>query len=347
MAVTVPPGCSCSVFRGNNILDSANRVESSQSDEEPEDTYFAELMLAWSPNWLWSDAPAMVSILSAYCDDAASQNPCTAVTIAGALADPLVWIQFSYEWKKLTDEWGIEFWHMAEFERRVPPFDWDADVRHFRLNKLLDLIEKYELPLFGTSVESEAFNRAVSRMSAGHWGGPFGLAAEMTLVMQAKQAREYLARIDATVAYFFEHGVSGWGQIEKAFNSLIGDPRWRLQTIGRVPKKVPGAQVADIVAYEWNKEFMRENGHANSPPKKRYPMERLERNQHFRAHVLEDTMALMSENIDYGMTKAILEAVLEGKRKASARIAQGGPRRDRINLPPEIQAIVDKFRPNG
>lgn len=266
----------------------------------------------------------LVVILAAYCDESLNADR-SIVSIGGAFAEPLDWLHFSSKWQRYLDDWGLDFFHMADFERGQPPYDWPPDVRHDRLNKLLDLINTHGLAIFNSSVPREWFDRLASPTAKRHWKGIFGLAAQTVFITVGKYAGPYLASRDATLTYFFERGIEGWGQIEFQFNYVAeNQPELRFQTIVPVPKKgFPPVQAADLIVYECNKEFAREMGHPGAPPKMRYPMERLNKNAILRSYPQEGTIHKMSDAIDQGMREAQIRMMLMGKKSLNMRLTYG------------------------
>lgn len=85
-----------------------------------------------------------VLMLWAYFDESGHHCPQTGhlkkLTVGGCIAPFGAWETLSAEWATATIRMGIPMFHMADFERRTPPFDWPNTLRNERLNSLLGLI---------------------------------------------------------------------------------------------------------------------------------------------------------------------------------------------------------------
>jgi hypothetical protein len=309
-------------------------------------SYVAELFLAILAGNSLAKRHGVV-ILSAYCDESANHDR-SLVSIGGAFGHPLDWIQFSAEWQKLLDEWDIPFFHMADFEAHQPPYDWPPDVHRDRLNKLLTLIRRYNFALFGSSIPREWFETCASLTSQQHWQGILGFLAQIVFITVGNAARPFLEKNDATIAYFFERGVEGWGHIEQQFNYIADrdyqESRWHLQTITRVPKiGFPPVQAADLIVYEMNKEMARQFELPGAPPRKRYPITFLEAvNPFVWSHPSQKVIRHMSEAVETGVYEAYLKRVLSGKRKAIAEIVFGSKYK-----PKTLQQIFEEIARDG
>lgn len=258
----------------------------------------------------------MAVILSAYCDDSGTHESSRVVAVGGVLAEPDVWDAFSVEWAALLKKWRIPYFRMSSFESKTGVCaGWSKRKSRNRLNKLLALFDKYRLVSFGCSVPKDLYEQIVSPIAKAHYGGPYGLAAQLCFASVANGFRDGLAALDATVAYFFERGAKGWGPIERTFNANVGNPRWFLETITQVDKaKVPAVQAADIVAYELAKELPRFLGWPGGPSQMRYPLDRIWENPNYCYCLGPEILRSMSNDIDKATIEIHARAIAEGRK---------------------------------
>lgn len=63
-------------------------------------------------------------MLSAFFDESGIHAPdgrLIKLTIGGCLSDKASWDRLSEDWAKAIDAWGLDLFHMADFEARKPP----------------------------------------------------------------------------------------------------------------------------------------------------------------------------------------------------------------------------------
>jgi Protein of unknown function (DUF3800) len=244
--------------------------------------------------------------LYGYFDESGTHKGSAALALAGFVGKADDWGAFSYEWGAALAEWGIDYFHMAPFESRLREYkDWTNEQRQDRLNHLLALIAKYTVASVGVVIpladydaiftedelppppnvewlapgiagpgapwpgdapphEPEPIPGAIRRKS----GGPYGLAASVLFRDIAEHV--YGLSDDPYVAYTFEAGAEGVGQVVKVFQDNYRDEDTRrdlrLDSIHFEDKrKFPPLQAADILAYELYKHLPRQLGTEQRP----------------------------------------------------------------------------------
>jgi hypothetical protein len=212
-------------------------------------------------------------ILSAFCDESGTHPNSKVVAVGGFLAEADKWDDFAKEWAPLVATWDLPYFHMTSFANQTGAYaTWTEHTRRQRLNLLLDVIDKYLPVRFGVAFPRAAFNRVVPEHVQQHCGGPYGLAAQLCFHVVNELWGESLRALEASVAYFFEKGAEGAGQIIRAFNRNQKIPSLLLESLDFVAK-IPEVQPADMLAYEMQKHLPVELGWRSG--EMRYPLRRL------------------------------------------------------------------------
>jgi hypothetical protein len=197
-----------------------------------------------------------VLTLHGYFDESGTHCGSRAVSVAGYLSTADRWLDFEKEWKQALCEYGLcpGYFHMTDFvARRGIYADWTDDERRDRLAKLICIINRNTLASVGFALPMRDYYSSFSQAAKRYTGGAYGLAA-VSCFMDASRAiqPEYAA---ARIAYVFERGVKGRGQVMKVFDqawdSLELREKHRLLSLKYEDKRdlVP-LQAADILAYE-------------------------------------------------------------------------------------------------
>ncbi len=248
----------------------------------------------------------------AYFDESGTHKGSPAFSVGGFLARADEWAAFTVAWEDALAEWGLPFFHMADFENRRPGYDWPDDVRRERISKLLGLIERHTLGSVGTVLPVAEYDVVfpkdeppeepnTQQFVPGIWtpwsqepgepepevslrpgdcrrksGGPYGLAAIATMFQVAEIVRPL--RGDPHVAYVFEQGAVGAGQIHKVFDDMYRHDGTRvsnrlLSIAFKDKAEFPPLQAADLLAYELSKHLPRQLGIETRPT--RYTLKQL------------------------------------------------------------------------
>jgi Protein of unknown function (DUF3800) len=210
-------------------------------------------------------------IFDAYFDESGTHQGADALTVAGYVSTPERWIVFEQEWNAALSEYGLDHFHMTKFVNRAPAYkDWTDIERRKRYARLVGIIERNTVASVGTVIPRKLFDSIMSEKAKRICGGPYGLAVSATFIFLARLVKE--RRPDGCVAYVFESGVAGYGEILKVLVENEQDPStkefFRLLSFRFENKRqlVP-LQAADILAYELYKHYPRQEGTIVLPPR--------------------------------------------------------------------------------
>jgi hypothetical protein len=234
----------------------------------------------------------------AYFDESGTHKGSRALSVAGFLARADEWGAFTVEWEDALAEWGLPFFHMVDFENRRKGYDWPEEVRRARISRLLAIIDRHVLGSVGIGISLGDYDAVfpegevpegpnIRELAPGIWapgsqepgepepptprpgdlrrksGGPYGLAATAAALDVTKLIKGLTG--DPHVAYVFEAGAVGAGQILKIFQDILADESTRRET--RVlsitfedKRQFPQLQAADLLAYELHKHLPRQLG---------------------------------------------------------------------------------------
>lgn len=236
----------------------------------------------------------MARLYAAYFDESGTNPESRVMGVAGFISDVLNWDRFSEEWEEALIDFGLKdspgYFHMTDFESpfATPYKDWPKDVRHERLEKLLEIIAKYEFSSVGCLIPKDSFESIVEPFSKALCGGPYGLAAMDCF----HRLESTLIDVDGRIEYWFEDGATGKGELLTVYNRQKAYGRrnqsnLRMVSLAFQDKRLkPPLQAADILIYELVKEFPRQMGWEKRFPI-RYPLERLGKGLH-QWHYLDD-----------------------------------------------------------
>ena len=238
--------------------------------------YIANAMVLAFPQSLEWEQSYMLT-LRGYFDESGTHTASETVVVAGFLASASDWVEFSGRWQMALNDFGIPFFHMADFANRVPPYDvWTEPVRKTRLARLLSIINKCAATSLATVVHRQEFEDIIPEKAREICGDAYGLAAIVCWMEIREMIREM--DVDAWGSYVFEGGARGAGTILKIFQHNVNDPvqkeRLRLLSLRFEPKRefLP-LQAADILAYEVYKDAARQQGLVLRP--RRFPLAEL------------------------------------------------------------------------
>ena len=109
-------------------------------------------MLRWQARFL--RAPKYnVRMFKAYFDRSELGSPADVVAVSGYLGAEEHWNEFQPAWSRVLSEFGVEIFHMVEFENRLGAFtNWDQDRRTALLGQLIDLIANHTFVAIGAAM---------------------------------------------------------------------------------------------------------------------------------------------------------------------------------------------------
>jgi hypothetical protein len=163
----------------------------------------------------------------------------------------------------VLDEWGLECFHMTDFANRVRLYEsWSDQERRFRLARLIAIINRHTLASIAIVVPVKSYNSIFSAEGKRFVGGPYGVAANACFMDVAKVVEpDYPS---ARIAYIFEAGAQGAGEVQKVFGWNFNNPenkeRFKLLSLKFAGKEFVPLQAADILAYELGKHLPRQLG---------------------------------------------------------------------------------------
>ena len=195
-----------------------------------------------------------VAEFTAYFDESGTHEGSEAVAVAGYLSTPELWEKFEVEWREALGDFGIEFFHMTDFAARRQQFaGWPEEKRRACLSRLVDITNRHVIASAGTVIPVSDYQAVFSKKADHFVGGPYGVAAMVCFSEMAKMFK--LIGVHGQVAYVFESGAQGSGQVQKAFTWLEQDPgskaQYRLLSLSFQNKRqFCPLQAADILAYE-------------------------------------------------------------------------------------------------
>lgn len=216
-----------------------------------------------------------IAVLWAYFDESGAHGAggiLRRLTLGCAVAPFENWQALEPLWNDvLADAELPNGFHMADFEARVPPYDWDEPKRRDVLGRFLALASQYVPTFLGYNdlprdLPSVKDLRGVYRSNL------------IKFLETVERERDYVFKNEDVTVVFAVHKNISAESIGRAFDRLqptLG-PKVHLGGFAS-PEQLPPLQVADLIAYE----FSRTSREAR-PEQERYPLRYLaSRAQHF------------------------------------------------------------------
>jgi Protein of unknown function (DUF3800) len=185
------------------------------------------------------------------------------LTLGGSIAKSETWEIVSDKWNRVLHDFGIEVFHMTDFETNQEQFKgWDKtpERRKALLNALLDLC-------------CEHLHFHVGLVSTHPHPRPFEQTYRLNIVDSILMARSKIVSLERSPfsLVYAKHPQFSFAKLEEEFIN-IGQNDPRVSTCAaQDPVNVPPLQVADIVAYEISRRY-------RDTIRRRYPWERLRSN---------------------------------------------------------------------
>jgi len=165
-----------------------------------------------------------ILILHGYFDESGTHAEANALSVAGYLSTPERWLEFEKDWKVALDDYGLEFFHMADFANGAPPYsDWEPHEKVERFVRLVSIINTHAVLSIGNSFIVPRYRAIISPAARRALGGPYGLAANCCIMAAAEFLRENNPP-DARLRYTFESGAEGIGGVLENFQYLSRVP---------------------------------------------------------------------------------------------------------------------------
>ena len=206
-------------------------------------------------------------MLKAYLDRGAKPGGGRVMCMAGALFWPFHYERFLHEWQPFLDGWSADAFHSTDIYNGVKPFDWkrpdgtvdlERRAQHLRDSRRIpELIAPHVRKLLVVTFNEDEFEAVAPEA----WRRRFGNVHRVAAQMMAQSIGFWAQRSDheGDIAYFYE---TGDGDDEHVHNGLLGVYRKEKQRtharmastpIGVDKGKARGLEVADFVAWQWNK----------------------------------------------------------------------------------------------
>src|SRR6266851_600122 len=188
------------------------------------------------------------------------------LALGGGIAPLSAWEALSLDWAGTLESFAIPAFHMTDFEARAKSFQgWSEDRRRALLSGLLDIAVKY-VPLFFGTVDKGDKPGFRARHHA-------NLAKTITTIWSASQNSN-----EPITVVFAAHEEISAELMGRAFDFWNKDGDLTFDGFAN-PLRVCPLQVADIVAYEFNRA-----ARSVRPAQTRYPLERLKKRHCFLLH---------------------------------------------------------------
>lgn len=269
-----------SEMTGNNILDT---VDSAWYVRESLRGSF----MPWVPQC--KRIVIVTQVYNIYRDESGTHRGAEIVVVAGFISNVDRWVELSAAWLDALKSWGIDSFHMTDFENRQNQFrGWSETQRKECLNHLIDLINGHTFNSIGYAVPGKSFDTILSEKARRLCGDAYGLASIGCFTNTARVART--SEDDVWIDYVMESGAKGRGALLYYYGEGRKDPDWRGDTRihsleFRDKRDFPPLQAADILAYELYKHLPRQL--RGELQRDRYPLRRLhKRNRQW--HYAED-----------------------------------------------------------
>lgn len=231
--------------------------------------YVAETFrLAWPSTYTGA---RLVTTLTAYLYAGRTSS---VLTVAGYVSDADRWEAFESEWQDALAGYGIDFFHMTDFAARKGEYKSWGDKANCRLVKLLSIINGAAIAAVSITIPLGLWKSALSDEEKARSGNPYCLAAFGCLHEITRWMRQHRSAADE-IAYVYDQGDQGRGEVFKLFNAVYDDPNlrreYRLLSMRVEDKKrfVP-LQAADVLAWEWNREAPKRLGLDSTPSQQEF-----------------------------------------------------------------------------
>ncbi len=195
---------------------------------------------------------------SVYLDDSGTHQGSLCVSVGGYISTPQKWESFSRDWNYTIRRWGLDYFHLTDFEAGHGPYKgWPERFKKQRMALLYDIINEYVMASVANSIEPEVFEvvgakardsvRSVYASLVGGCVANASLASrdlrltKLEFVIESGQKERGRA---SHVVEFIER----FRERQHTYRDL--PPNFITGVSVRSKKEFPPLQAADIVAYE-------------------------------------------------------------------------------------------------
>jgi hypothetical protein len=166
---------------------------------------------------------------TAYFDESGVHHTSSAAVVAGSLSTDDRWVDFEREWQNLLATEVVKTLHRAHLENFRGEFRRDAGWDEKRRARLLciahDIIKRHTIFGVGRAVVRADFEKAMPSAVRTVFGGPYGWLVQDCVVGIAHWAVD--KRGAELVEYIFEAGARGRRRVEKMFEALYKEDKFR------------------------------------------------------------------------------------------------------------------------
>ncbi len=240
----------------------------------------------------------MASLYAVYLDESGTHVGADVATVAGFVANVPQWEAFSKKWQSVLTDFGLDCFHMSEFEAVKGRFSgWSKDKRHDLLNRLLPIIQEYTFWSVGCSVTRHSVDSILSHATKRICGDAYGVAA----LACWRDLGLLLKQHDAWMNCTMDKGANGRHALDNVFSEDVKFPEWsdehRILKLSFADKQIfLPLQAADILAYELCKQRAREI--AKDTQKPRYPLSVLAKNKHKWIYFQDESLRELNDDVN-------------------------------------------------
>lgn len=205
-------------------------------------------------------------MLSLFLDDSGTHAGSSVMALGGFVAREEKWRVFEQEWALALQDYGLDWFHMTDFENRRGRFEsWPENKRIPRLNRLLTIANRAAGASVGMSVDVEAFNSLVPDDLKARIGGCYGLNVRAALAQIKRFAKDLGWDEPIEVVFDWRQGSGVIEQdVHRAIRENDDDGKYISVNWERQNHRPP-LQAADIVVYNMWKELTRIMGFSDRP----------------------------------------------------------------------------------
>jgi len=279
--------------------------------------------------------------VTAYFDESGHHASTRVVAMGGAIAGPNQWGEQRRSWKEILDRYGVNVFHMTDFENRQGEFcGWDENRKRGFLSELIGNFDENAFFLIGAAAVVQDFNRLPFRADKKFinpwyfcYQNCFEAALSPYFLIDPEFAGVEKEFAGIRACFFEAHRQFTWGPVLFALarerDLERGVKRQRLDGIIGWGTKQTSVhfQLADLIAYELRKHV--ENAVFGGGRPTRWPMKQLLKKP-FVVNVLDDSQTVIPTEGGGGFAlfrSASLADVDEGGR---VRFNAQGPSRFRL-----------------
>jgi hypothetical protein len=194
-------------------------------------------------------------IFKSYVDESGTHRESLNLVLAGYVATTDQWSSFETEWKSALIEFGINFFHMADFANKAPPYNtWTKYERGIRFKRLIEIINNHITCSVGVILPKLEYAAAMGKAYRFIPGHAYGFAANYLAAQVPSALIGYFQDYDSKIAYVFDAGVEYQSEVIKSIKDALNDEMMNVLRIMSVStqraKDCMPLQAADILAYE-------------------------------------------------------------------------------------------------